>query len=115
MNIDPADQLFKYLLHHLELGNIKIMKLRYRGNFYDPSEPSIQTYHQPIKMIYRGHEFEYQPQPIPAHLHLVQRHYDRTVKLIYRGHIIDYALPVSTQPQPRVTNWRYAMLARQIA
>ncbi len=91
------------------------MKLRYRGNFYDPSEPSIQTYHQPIKLIYRGHEFEYQLQPIPTHVHLVQRHYDRTVTLIYRGHLINYALPVPAQSEPRVVNWRYAMAARQAA
>lgn len=91
------------------------MKLRYRGNFYDPSDPSYQTHYKPIKLIYRGHEFTYQPQPIPNPNHLPQRQYERTVKLIYRGHTIEYMIPIRSQPQACVINWRFAMAARQAA
>ncbi len=89
------------------------MKLRYRGNFYNPSDSSSPVHHQPVKLIYRGHEYTYQPQPIAAHL--PQGQYDRTVQLIYRGHTIDYMVALSSPPQPRALNWRYAMAARQAA
>jgi Domain of unknown function (DUF4278) len=86
------------------------MKLTDRGSSYQvpaPSSISSDANDRPkIKLIYRGHTYDYTPPPVIASASIVTD--GPVVTLIYRGQTYQRQLP-PPQPyqKPRSINWRY--------
>lgn len=85
------------------------MKLTFRGNAYDIPAPipfgSASTNQSKIKVIYRGHRYDYTP---PLECSEVVESGRQLVTLIYRGSTYEHTTQ-SSKPyqQPRAINCRY--------
>ena len=92
------------------------MTLTYRGHTYKPSSGSVQSEGKSIQLMYRGHKFEYKPQPMPLSCDLPQEKDRKAVKLIYRGYEVHH-MPPAPQPyrKPRAMNWRFEIAAQYAA
>ncbi len=87
------------------------MKLTYRGQAYEvPASAQASSTEQPeIKLIYRGHTYDYTPRPALSSESVVAN--ATTVTLIYRGITHQHSLPaLKPYQQPRAINWRYQTL-----
>lgn len=82
------------------------MKLIYRGNAYEVSAPSqfgSNSTDQPkIKLIYRGHTFDYASRPVVVSEEIATKR--STVTLVYRGNTYERELQAS---KPYAINWRW--------
>lgn len=85
------------------------MKLTYRGQAYkipDSTQAGSNSTSQPkIKLIYRGHTYDYVPRPVVVPEAVAA---DKTaVTLIYRGNTYERKLQLTNPYQHRAINWRY--------
>jgi hypothetical protein len=86
------------------------MKLSFRGQTYAfpaPSQLDATSTNQPkIKLIYRGHTYNYTPRPVGISVAIVTD--EPTVTLIYRGNTYERNLQAPKAYQkPRAINWRW--------
>ncbi len=86
------------------------MKLTFRGHPYNLPTPirlgSVATDQPKIKLIYRGHTYDYTPYPVMVSEAVEMD--KSTVILIYRGNAYERQIQ-SQKPyqKPRAINWRY--------
>jgi Domain of unknown function (DUF4278) len=93
------------------------MKLTYRRQTYKAPAPiqlALAAADQPkMKLIYRGHIYDYTPRPVVVPESSVIKGTEgttegETVALIYRGHTYHRNLcPLQPYQQPRAINWRW--------
>jgi homogentisate 1,2-dioxygenase len=86
------------------------MKLTFRGHAYEAPAPiqlgSVSIDQPQIKLIYRGHTYDYTPRPVVVS-EVVETD-EPTVTLIYRGNIYERNLQAPKAYQkPRAINWRW--------
>lgn len=86
------------------------MKLTFRGHAYQAPAPnqlgSTSTDQPKIKLIYRGHTYDYTPRP--AIVSETIEPDKLVVTLIYRGNTYEYNLRSSrTYQKPRTISWRW--------
>jgi Domain of unknown function (DUF4278) len=90
------------------------MKLTFRGHAYEVPAPiqlgSVSTDQPKIKLIYRGHTYDYTPHPVVVP-EAVETD-GSTMTLIYRGTTYKQTLTPKFYQQSRAINWRYQILQR---
>ncbi len=86
------------------------MKLTYRNASYEVFAPtqlvSGSTDKPKIKLIYRGHTYDYTPRPVAVSKEIETD--GSTVTLIYRGNTYEHKLqPLKPYQKSRAINWRW--------
>jgi hypothetical protein len=106
------NQINNALTRISNLKRVLMIKLNFRGNFYETSVPiqltSDSTEQPKLKLIYRGYTLDYTPRPVVASKEVETEGQGQTVTLICRGNTYERKLqPLKPYQKPRAINWRW--------